>query len=95
MARQPGCPLPPAEAVNPPTFYKVQRNIPLPPRSGHALYPFGRMKVGDSFLAPVDKRRTVMQAAWLAGKRRGWTFKARDDRDELGKLRGVRVWRVK
>jgi hypothetical protein len=78
-----------------PTFYKVERGVPIPTRGSHHTYPFGTMRVGDSFLVPVAKRKTVRSAAWLAGKRRGWKFKSRDDLDELGRLRGVRVWRVK
>lgn len=37
---------------------KVESNIPLP-----AIYPFAKMKVGDSFAIPADIKRTAVSVS--------------------------------
>jgi len=76
--------------------FTVESNVPLPPPSGNdrkggtgrpaTKYPFGEMKVGDSFVTiEGDKART---AAAQYGKTNGMRFITRKERG------GIRIWRA-
>lgn len=71
--------------------FKIERGVPLPPRGTQSAYPFSEMKVGDSFLVPLDGRKAVniQHALWFSAKRKGVHILTRSD------SQGVRVWRVK
>lgn len=81
-------------------MYKLQSNIPIPPRSNpkerKRKYPFKDMQVGMSFLVPkkeaandIDKlMKRIGPAAHSAGTSLGFKFALRRMSD------GVRVWRV-
>jgi len=51
-------------------------------------YPYGQMKVGDSFTVPRSARAKVLNANFRASKRFGMTFTSKADGDL------VRVWRL-
>jgi hypothetical protein len=67
---------------------KIERGVPLPEKRGlYNKYPFKQMKVGDSFIVPIDAR--IYAAASWAGTRNGMKFSTRKN----GTC--IRVWRVK
>lgn len=66
---------------------KIESNIPIPQKKSVSKFPFGEMKVGDSFLAP--------QGAHISGSvgyykllNPGKNFKTRKTAE------GIRVWRT-
>lgn len=71
---------------------KIEKNIPIPNRERHvSKYPFGKMKVGDSFfLLATDTNANKIRsaAAWYA-VRNGFKFTVRKEGE------GVRCWRIK
>jgi hypothetical protein len=71
---------------------KIERNIPLPIQRGHySTYPFGEMKVGDSFLVRVgDQPDRLRQAACHYARRSGVKMKF----SILKIADGYRCWRV-
>lgn len=76
---------------------KIDKGIPIPGRRG-SIYPFDKMKVGDSFFIKLKPRQTKRQLqVMLAGKANYYAkcsknkAKFRTYRDD----RGVRIWRVK
>lgn len=84
-------------------MFAIEKNIELPaPRRGHlggADYPFRKMKVGESFLVPINGkvtatvvavvRRRVVNAASKAKAKLGFSFTSRTVKG------GIRVWRIK
>lgn len=81
---------------------RLQSNVPIPRPArgpGSAKYPWGRMKVGQSFFvsaATKDGVRPLIKA--IVGSFRSWaktqqTKRRYTARSDL-KKRGVRVWRV-
>lgn len=69
----------------------IEENIPIPSQEylGRGeIYPWSRMKIGDSFLVPVKKEHLVRCAAYNICKRTGKKFTIRKTID------GVRVWRI-
>lgn len=77
---------------------KIDRGIPIPPpnpsKSRDYKWPWLKLDVGDSFLAPLDGAdemvvRHRMRAQCVnTGKKLSKTFRAERDK------RGVRVWRT-
>lgn len=64
---------------------KVESNIPLP-----AIYPFAKMKVGDSFAIPSDIKRTAVSiSAMRYGRKYSMKFTIRKMPDG-----GFRCWRL-
>ena len=72
-------------------MYKVQQNIPIPTTNrGGAVYPFKHMKIGDSFLAPKEKRPSISSCiAYYKSKNRGTNFTIR-----LVSSNEIRIWRI-
>ncbi len=75
--------------------YEIDERVPVPkPRLGGGKYPWGEMKVGDSFFVAVDKeppsavQGTVSGSARAYGKKHGQKFTTRIVDG------GVRVWRT-
>jgi hypothetical protein len=67
---------------------KIEHGIPIPRLRGRYRDTFDRMKVGDSVLFPLDRKRTAQNAAQSAAVNgRRFTVKKT--------LQGYRVWRVK
>lgn len=67
--------------------FKIERGVSIPPdRRGAAIYPFGEMAPGDSFLAPNGAN--AIRAAHGYGKRHGQRFTSRKVEG------GVRIWRI-
>jgi hypothetical protein len=64
---------------------KVESSIPLP-----AKFPFGEMKVNDSFAVPAGVKRTAIAvAATRYGKKHGGKFTVRQMPDKT-----LRCWRI-
>ena len=63
---------------------KIEAGIPLPPK--RHTYPFGEMKVGDSFFA--ENTNSVRQGSARASKETGKKFTCRTVDG------GVRAWRI-
>lgn len=74
---------------------KIEKGIPLAKKKNNlprhqTKYPFAKMKIGDSFLAPKGTTRNAMAAAAkYHGLKLGYTFTVR----QVGK--SFRCWRVK
>ena len=75
--------------------YEIEEKVPMPkPRLGGAKYPWGEMKVGDSFFVAVENEQpstvqgTVAGSARAYGKKHGNKFTTRIIDG------GVRVWRI-
>ena len=69
--------------------YKIEKNIPLPPRRGArgSKYPWDEMKQGDSFFVPGKPK-----GLYTAASQRGIRIAIRPDKK--GSQSGVRVWHV-
>jgi hypothetical protein len=67
---------------------KIERNIPIPPHGNaeRGRYPFGQMRVGDSFFTPGARSSAASGASQFAKRHPGYRFITRIE----GK--GVRVW---
>jgi hypothetical protein len=70
------------------SVYELTDSIPLPSIS---KYPFGTMKVGQSFFTP-DTAHRVRSAAAAFGKKKGLRFACRIVTEEG--IRGFRCWRI-
>lgn len=71
---------------------KIEKAIPIPvgkARGRKPKYPFGEMKVGDSFQVPLSNGRTVVNSAQAYGFRNNMKFVSR----QTGKM--LRIWRSK
>lgn len=63
----------------------IDTGVPIPDTGS---YPFSRLEVGHSFVAPIDMRTNISSAATQYGKRTGTKFTIRKiDKDN------IRVWR--
>ncbi len=70
-------------------MYELTNDIQMPPARQRGAYPFNKMAVGDSFLAPKDKTNSVASICSRLGKKTGKSFVWRT-------VDGfIRVWRVK
>jgi hypothetical protein len=74
---------------NPPRL-KIEHGVAIPQIRGKYYDTFERMKVGDSVLFPLDRKRSAQNAAMNAGSRAGngkrFTVKRMPN--------GYRVWRI-
>lgn len=71
-------------------MYKIQKNIPIPPKvvGRKNPYPFDDMEVGDSFSVPLNKYKAVTYAINRHQKVSNMKFTRRALSNE------VRVWRI-
>lgn len=68
---------------------KIEKDIPVPATTRLRKYPFADMQPGDSVFFPgEDINSRPYRAAMTLGKRRGWKFVARRERN------GIRIWRA-
>lgn len=67
-------------------IFAIESGVDVPKKQGNQRYPFGEMKVGDSFFA-TDGKATA--AAHAFGGRVGKKFATRREGS------GVRIWRIK
>jgi hypothetical protein len=65
--------------------FKIEKDVPIPDSHQNTRWPFGKMKVGDSFEVPDAVMGKVAVAMSYYGKRHGMKFSKR----------GKRVWRIK
>lgn len=74
--------------------YKIEKSIPYPNNKIGTLdlYPFSKMKVGDSFKIEVKKKSSVSNSSKNWAKRRGlkWVFSVKT----ISKTE-ARIWRIK
>lgn len=70
---------------------KIERGIPIPLRNSEreSVYPFAKMKIGDSFKVARDKAQSVRASANSFGIKHKRKFVVRKIE------RGYRCWRVK
>jgi len=68
----------------------IEHDVPIPEPTVTNNYPFGEMKVGDSFWHSVP-HKNLYNAARNYGQRHGKTFTVRS---EFAGVPGARVWRV-
>lgn len=75
------------------TKIKIQHNIPAP--ATYIDFPFEDMGIGDSFFAPVTVQQlnTAKWNFWRHKKKTHWKFVIR--RENIGKVKGSRIWRTK
>ena len=67
--------------------YRIDSSVPVPECKG--VYPFGRMKVGDSIWVVMRWGKSAVRSSHGFAKRHpGWGFTARREGD------GVRIWCV-
>ena len=66
----------------------IEVGVPAPKMRVVYAYPYEDMEVGDSFAVPLSARAKVLNANYRAGKRLGWVFTAKTEKDV------VRVWRT-
>lgn len=67
--------------------YKIEKGMKMPERKcgAKSKYPFGSMKIGDSFVADVKSRITAYQY----GRRHKMKFASRQEGESF------RIWRIK
>ena len=73
---------------------KIEKGIPIPANATTGpgtprKYPLAEMEVGDSFLAPLNRKGSVKSRASLHARKTGRQFCVRVTEA------GVRVWRIK
>lgn len=64
---------------------KIEKDIPLPEKNSGLVANLKKLKIGDSFLVPANKRSTVVSAARYAGVK----VATRQEGDS-----DVRIWRT-
>lgn len=70
-------------------MYEIDKGIAIPdPRTNGCIYPWDDMEIGDSFIVPPEKDKSIHATKSAAGKRYGKKFIARKVDG------GTRVWRV-
>jgi hypothetical protein len=71
--------------------YKIEKGIPMPeknPPPGRVCrFPFAQLEIGDSFLVPEVKLKSIRQTCFYYGKKLGRKFTSAEVEG------GVRVWR--
>lgn len=70
--------------------YRIEKNIPIPKPNSQSKYPFGEMAIGDSFLAPSEKKTSISAAISSFRKTHPDAFFAQRRVSETE----IRVWRV-
>lgn len=73
--------------------FVIESDVVMPEREWGTgrkpIYPFGQMKVGDSFMLPKKLNKKVMSASNYFGRRNGKKFSV------LKVKGGYRCWRIK
>lgn len=73
-------------------MFNIEKDIPMPKKlygkGKELIYPFLQMEIGESFLVPQKKAKSVTQTAYYFTKKTGKKFATR--KVEGGK----RVWRL-
>ena len=73
--------------------FKLEKDIPIPAkqmRKKQSIYPFNKMEVGDSFIVPLNKIKTMRTAIAHYKKRHPeWSYASRTLQE------GFRIWRIK
>lgn len=72
-------------------MYQVEKNVEMPSRGAHSVYPFSNMEIGDSFLvASADKKKaaSIRACACTYAKKNSVRFTCKQVDG------GVRVWRT-
>jgi len=71
-------------------MYALDTSVPIPKvRKGRPFkYPFNRMKVGQSFLVPMDKAHSVKVCASYHTRRGLGVYRTR------ATSKGLRIWRI-
>ncbi len=78
----------PSEIVT--QFPILQDGEPPPKRKSNAVYPFGQMSVGESFIVPPGTLKRAEKAAWRYRERHmPWCFAFGKDSNGI-----YRIWRV-
>lgn len=68
--------------------------IPVPiKRTGCRVYPLHMLKVGQSFVRPISKKRSLRASASMYAKRHGVKFKTRTVIKDKAEF--IQIWRVK
>ena len=67
----------------------IDKHIPIPDFMKYSKWPFPLMQVGDSFVLPKEKYRSVINACAQQKKRKGVQFTVRKISDSE-----YRCWRV-
>lgn len=80
--------------------FRIQRGIPIPPPATgqRELYPFTKLKVGDSFFVPESVRRhkKMAQTAYMrVAALRKAGIKIKIAIRYLADEKGSRIWRIK
>ena len=74
-------------------MYTIDKDVPIPPP--RSTYPFRDMKVGNSFLVPLERQKSARSSTWQFQRKSGaWKFSSRLERDKKGKAIGLRVYRI-
>ena len=69
--------------------FKIEKNVPIPERFGRCKrYPFEKMEVGDSFLAPLDQIESARQSSYYWARKHGRKYKTQRQEN------GFRIWRI-
>lgn len=60
------------------TKYQIEKGVPMSEGMGgrHAIYPFAKMAVGDSFTFEPEEYEAVRRSATRYGGSHGWKFSA-------------------
>lgn len=72
------------------SLYEIVSDAPAPPSRTNRTYEFGRMQVGDSFLAPRTEAQRIRWAVKSYRRNNAPTTRWRTKSTN----HGVRVWRV-
>lgn len=71
--------------------FKIEKSVPIPPRSRASKYPFEQMEKGDSFVIPAADNKSLTSArssVYAAATKQKVKVATRVDD------KGLRVWRV-
>jgi hypothetical protein len=73
--------------------FKLEKDIPIPAKQMRirpSKYPFNKMEIGESFLVPLNKLKTIRTAIGLYKKKHPeWGYASRTLPE------GFRIWRIK
>lgn len=67
---------------------KVEKGIPIPPKSSASKYPYAQLEIGDSFFVKGKIANKFAASAYTQSKKLGIKTTVRNEKD------GVRVWRT-
>lgn len=70
--------------------FEIEKNVPLEGIRPYSKYPFQYMEVGDSFVAPIEKRPGIAAMLTRIHKDKKMKFVTRMSNDR----KSIRVWRL-